>query len=320
MGTVRKIGDDYYIEFDARGLTYQRNGGKDRKAATRLLKEIEDKIQKGEMSTVVHDVQASDFFKDFLKLVKNSDDSRTVARYESVVGHFQEFIQTAISPTCRLSQITPSVIEEYRATLLKSTDTTGRALKPKVINFTFYLLRDILDTAINFGHINDNPTFHTRLIEIKGALLPQTLSADDVRELMNVSSGNNKNQIKLILKTGLAYEELNRLKWTNVDLENNCLRIELLPDATRRGRTIPMDAEVAAIFRCLHDQKKEHQEYVFGKEGSNAIDINGKSIHYVLRNTFARDVLEKGVSLIGLHKLLGFRDVARVMRYAGLNQ
>lgn len=320
MGTVRKIGNDYYIEFKARGLTYQRNGGKDRKAAARLLKEIEGKIQKGETSTAVHDVKISDFFKDFLKLINNDDHPRTVARYESVIGHFQEFIQMAVSPSCRLSQITPSVIEEYRATLLKSTDKLGRVLKPKVINFTFYLLKNILDTAINFGHINDNPVLHTRLIEIKGALLPQTLSDGDVQELMNAPLKNNKNHIKLLLKTGMAPEELSCLKWTNVDLANNCLRIELLPDATHRGRTIPMDAPTAAIFRYLHDQRREHQEYVFGKEGCEAIDINGKSMHYVLRNTFARNVLKKGVSLIGLHKLLGFRDVARVTRYAGLNQ
>ena len=67
MGTVRKIGDEYYIEFDARGLTYQRNGGKDKKAATQLLKTIEDKIRKGEMSTVIVDVKAGDFFNNFLK-------------------------------------------------------------------------------------------------------------------------------------------------------------------------------------------------------------------------------------------------------------
>jgi len=320
MGTVRKIGDDYYIEFDARGLTYQRNGGKDKKAATRLLKEIEDKIKKGEMSTVVHDVKADDFFKEFLMLIKNDDDPRTVARYESVIEHFQKFIQTALSPICRLSQITPSVIEEYRVYLSKSTDKTGRALKPKVINFTFYLLKDILDTAINFGHINDNPTLHTRLIDVDGALLPQTLSADDVQELMNASSMNNKDQIKLLLKTGMTPEELMCLKWTNVDLVNYCLKIEPIPGALRRGRTVPMDADAVEIFRSIYDQKKEHPEYVFGQEGGGGIDVTSRSMCYVLRNTFARNILEKGISLIGLHKLLGFRDVARVMRYAALNQ
>jgi len=216
-----------------------------------------------------------------------------------------------------LSQITPSVIEDYRAALLKGTDQSGRTIKPKVINFTFYLLKDILDTAINFGHINDNPVLHTRLIEIKGVPLPKTLNADDVRKLMNASSGNIKDQIMLFLKTGITHKELTCLKWTNVDLANNCLKIDLLPGATHRGRTIPMNAQVMEIFRRLHDQRKERQKYVFDEGEGKAIDINSKSMHYLLRNTFARDVLEKGVSLVGLRKLLGFRDIARVMRYAG---
>lgn len=318
MGTIRKIEDDYYIEFEARGLKYQRNGGKDKDAALQLLHEVEDKIQKGEMSIVVHDVQARDFFKDCLVLIKNDNDQRTTARYESVVKHFQEFIRVALSPTCKLSQVTPSVIEGYRTHLLKSTDNKGRALKPKTINFTLHLLRDIFDYGINFGHINDNPTLHVRFMKAPDTKPPQILNADNIRELLNNSSNNVKVRIQLLLKTGISIEELAGLKWANVDLINNCLKIEPSPGTTLRGRSVPMDSKVVTIVRKLHDQKKEHQEYIFSNEAGEMSSINSKFNFSVLRNTFAKRMLEKGISLVVLSKLLGFKDIARVMRYAGL--
>ena len=42
MGTIKKIGDNYFIEFVARGLKYQRNGGTDKKEA---LKQVENSIE-----------------------------------------------------------------------------------------------------------------------------------------------------------------------------------------------------------------------------------------------------------------------------------
>lgn len=308
MGTIRKIGNDYYIEFTARGLKYQRNGGTDKDSAQCLLDEIEDKIRKGEMSIAVHDVEVGRFFESFLDLIKNDSDERTYARYGSAVGHFQEFIRTALPPACQLSQMTPSVIEKYRATLVRG------AVKPAVINFTIYLLRDLFDHAINFGHINDNPTLHTQLIPIPDRKDPRVLSSDDVQKLLDDSPDDARDMIEILLRTGITIEEFNGLKWANADFKNNCLKVELLPDALRRDRQIPMDSKVLSIIRRLRDQKRAQQERIFcAGEG----DVISGSVQCALRNTFADNVLKKGVSLISLYKLLGFRDIARVMRYEG---
>ena len=329
MGTILKIGEDYFIEFTARGLKYRRNGGKDKVSAARLLKEIEAKIQKGEMSIIASDVEVVTFFKDFLVRIKSEEDPRTFARYRSVIKHFQEFIRTAHSCDCKLSEITPSVIEGYRVVLLENA---GDA-KPEDLNLTLYLLRDIFDSAINFGHINDNPTHHTRLIAMPDQKIPQTLSDTDVQRLVNGLSGATLNIVNLILRTGMDAYELSRLKWTNIDLGDNCFKIESMPDSLRRGRQMPMDHEVLMIIRQLQSQRSVHQDYVFmDKSGQKfkeseisdhcikaaaKIGINRSSVQHVFRNTFARTVLKKGVSLIGLHKLLGLKDIARVMKYAG---
>ena len=44
MGTVRKIGNEYYIEFYARGLLYQQKAGQQKEVAEQMLKEVEEKM------------------------------------------------------------------------------------------------------------------------------------------------------------------------------------------------------------------------------------------------------------------------------------
>lgn len=329
MGAVLKIGEDYYIEFTARGLKYQRNGGKDKASAVRLLEEIEAKIQKGEMSIVVIDVKVDNFFKELLVRIKNEEDPKTFSRYQAAIKYFQEFIHTSHSSDCKLSEITPSVMESYRIVLLENAGDR----KSADLNLTLYLLRDVFDRAINYGHINDNPTYHTRLIVKPDQKIPQTLSDDDVAGLYSGLSSSAKNIVDVILRTGLEAHELSCLKWTNVDLEDNCFKIVSTPDSLCRERQIPMDREVMAIICRLRDQKNAHKEYVFNddagqklgeseiseyctKAGAN-IGIDHSMVRSVFRNTFARSVLNKGVSLIGLHKLLGLRDIACVMQYEG---
>ena len=56
MGTIRKIGDEYFIEFFARGLKYQQKIGLDPARAEQALKEIEAQIARGEALTIVREM------------------------------------------------------------------------------------------------------------------------------------------------------------------------------------------------------------------------------------------------------------------------
>ncbi len=159
MGQVRKIEGEYYIEFYARGLLYQKKAGTDEEIAKQLLVEIESKIAQGEMSIMTRDVDIDIFFKTFLEYAFLEYPTKTYHRYRSLVAHFFEFIKIQSLELNKLSEITPRVIEDYRIYLMKI-----RKIKPRLINFTLYLLRDILDYSIKLGYLNDNPTVHIRFI------------------------------------------------------------------------------------------------------------------------------------------------------------
>ena len=55
MGSIQKVGDDYFIEFYARGLKYQQKIGSDKQAAQKALDTIESQIAKGVDQTVPPD-------------------------------------------------------------------------------------------------------------------------------------------------------------------------------------------------------------------------------------------------------------------------
>ena len=62
MGKIRKIKDDYYIEFYARGLLYSQMAGQDYQEAQEKLNAIELVIAEGEALTLSRHIDLVDFF------------------------------------------------------------------------------------------------------------------------------------------------------------------------------------------------------------------------------------------------------------------
>jgi site-specific recombinase XerD len=185
MGTIKKIGQEYYIEFEARGLKYQQKAGTEEGAARRLLEEVEGKIKKGEMGAITRDVDADIFFNDFLQFAKQQHTPPTLKRFKSLLAHFQEFLKTAYPQLVKLSQLTPIVLEQYKIYLSKDTRMPVRAAnREKAVNLSFFLLYEICQYAIKIGHLNDNPTLHIRLFKLPAGPRPRPVSGPPKEALM----------------------------------------------------------------------------------------------------------------------------------------
>ena len=188
MGQIKKVGNEYYIEFYARGLLYQQKAGADRAQAERLLSEIETKIDRGEAATIVRDVDADIFFETFLEYAAKEHTPKTLEHYQSLVDNFIQFLSQEIH---KLSSITPRVIEEYRFYLLEQKPR----VKSEMINFYLFLLEDIFDYSIKLGYLNDNPTFHVRFLSQKY----DTISTD------------KEKAVKDFIQKGVSFSKLYRL-------------------------------------------------------------------------------------------------------------
>src|SRR3989338_629599 len=120
MGTIRKIGSDYFIEFDTRGLKYQQKIGPDKKLAEKTLIDIEAKITRGETALIVRDCDLDIFFEDFIKHAQENYTPKTARRFKSLIGHYASFMKREVPSVARLSQVTPNTVDQYKACLVKS--------------------------------------------------------------------------------------------------------------------------------------------------------------------------------------------------------
>ncbi len=317
MGDIRKINDEYYIEFHARGLLYQQKAGKDIAAARALLAETESKIRQGEMGTIVRDVDLDIFFQTFLESARQDYAPRSSRRFGAAVEHFHGFLKTEFPEAGQLSGVTPAVLDSYRAFLTKPSPS---APQPGLVNFTLLLLRVALDHGLKLGYINDNPTLHVRFCKVPQRRGPVTLTDDDLEKLSAGCFARNKDLFVFLAGTGARVAEALALRWQNVDFQKRSLKIA--------QREVPTDMDVFALLeRRAAGGSSDPDGFVFaGSPGTSELEddlarsakrskLAGNIRLVTFRHSFVRRLLEGGVAPVRVCRLMGFEDIARIMYY-----
>lgn len=177
MGQIHKVGDVYYIEFQARGLTYSQVAGNRRQDAERLLEKIESQIADGESLTTVRQIDLDVFICHAEAYLDAHFSPLSKGRFLKLWQHWRVFLSKEYPHVRQLSELTPAMVESYKVFLSAS-------LPPKHVNFSLLLLREILEYGIRTGFINDNPSLHTSLLQTKNVRRPETLRARTARDLL----------------------------------------------------------------------------------------------------------------------------------------
>lgn len=180
MGHIKKIEGIYYIEFYARGLLYAQAAGNDKTLAQRMLQEIEGKIASGEALTVERNIPLMIFFQQFLEFAKAEYSPVSVNRFAALITHLKDFLTSTHPNLTYLSQLSPVVIEQYKALWIERTSTTK-------INLSILLLREIMEYGIKAGFINDNPTLHVCLLPGKERAYKKTFRYELAMDLLRRS-------------------------------------------------------------------------------------------------------------------------------------
>jgi site-specific recombinase XerD len=210
-----------------------------------------------------------------------------------------------------------------------------RAARIVHIRIYFYWLNEqgILDTAFNRLI---RPTDIPKLPEY----LPRPLPPDTDRELMARLENSNcmyQQGLLLMRRTGIRVGEL-------ISLEQNCIRVDPNGNAFLKvplgkldnERLVPLDDKALRILKKLQEQdpsdgkiylleqntKKRKTHYgLYAKAlklAANELETDGKITTHRLRHTFATTLLNGGMSLVGLMKLMGHRSYRMTLRYAAV--
>ncbi len=307
MGKIKKINDEFYIEFEARGLTYQQKAGKDEQKAQMMLNEVEEKIRRGEMGAIERQVDLDIFFQDFFEAVESEHTVLTVRRFRDLLKNFQIFLHQYQPRAKKVSQMTPRVMEDYKSFLLRDKGKPGFFIKG--VNFIFFLISEVWNFAIKRGALNDNPTIHVRLNQPGRGVAPRFLTTRDLEGLLAKSGENQRLLVKLLTETGLRFEELKFLQGDQFNQETSKLVIDGRITADLYShREIPISREL--LVECKPIERIKKAAVALKKEmGRQGMPQS------IFRNTFGRNLIYKGVTISRLYRYLGLSDIAKIVYY-----
>lgn len=194
----------------------------------------------------------------------------------------------------RLSDVTYSVIREYRSKRLRTPVTLRRKLrvlltdeerkllgtkkkygtketfeqrprKVASVNRELTTLRHMLSIAESEGWIPKNPFRNGKgLIEVSAEDMRQRiLSREEEIRLLEVCDCERRSRLRSIiiclLDTGMRFKELTTLKWDGVDLDRNVINIKAFNTKTAKPKTVAISARLRLELLRLRDEFEDER-------------------------------------------------------------
>ncbi|MFB0564625.1 MAG: tyrosine-type recombinase/integrase [Candidatus Aminicenantaceae bacterium] len=175
-----------------------------------------------------------------------------------------------------IAKITPLLLEWFIAKRLDD------GVKKSTINRNLACLRKMLNKAIDWDYLRENPVKKVKLFSEKEYIKERVLTAEEEEKLLNACSEHIKPVIIIALHSGLRFGELISLQWKNISFENIQIKVE--KTISGKTRYVPINKTLLKILKSLHN-KNDNNEFVFPfKSIKTAFKIMKKSIINMTRS------------------------------------
>lgn len=163
--------------------------------------------------------------------------------------------------------------------------------------------------------------------------LPQVLSVEEVESIIN-SAGNIKHKVILLTlyATGVRLGELCKLKISAIDSKR--MLIKVVQGKGKKDRNTILSEKLLGMLR-LYYKKYRPEEYLFNghhqgkpisertvqhifRKSAERANIKREASVHTLRHSFATHLLEKGVDIFTISKLLGHTNIKTTTVYLHL--
>lgn len=237
-------------------------------------------------------------------------------KYESLISSLTSFFESY-----RVSEITPSLISQYKA---------QRRHVKVALNRELSLLKSAFNIALReWQWVKENPVGRVKL-EKENPGRVRYLSNEEFDKLLNECPDWLKPIVMVAGHTGLRKENILSLTWPQVDLFRRLITIDHTKNNERLS--IPLNETLMGLFKQLSRIRHINSPYVFSKPDGNRYRFIHNEFRKVvkdagitdfkfhdLRHCFASALVQKGVELYQVQKLLGHRSNAMTQRYAHLS-
>jgi len=309
----------YYILFEKDGKRKWKSTRATLKTdALKALTEFKDLLASRQV-----EVTLSKFIDTFLPFARVNYSKCTVDFYEQALNRLRSMVGDR-----SLSCLTMQHLDQYKVKRLsekKSAATVNRDLQA---------LRAAMNTATSWKLIKANPFSKMRQVQIPDTQ-PTYFTKSDFQTLMKgIADQWLKELIIFAALTGMRRGEITNLRWEDVDLKQRLIVIQSNPTfKTKHGkrRILPMND---IVFNLLAAKAgRATYEYVFHIGGRKIYDdhackklkkyirqagLNNRLHFHSLRHTFASWLVQDGVSLYEVQKLLGHSNIAVTQVYSHL--
>ena len=265
---------------------------------------------------------------DYLKYEKKLSEN-TINSYKNDLDCFKDFFKKD------LTKINLDDMHKYLDHLNKENK------KATTVAHNITVINSFYSFLINENIIATNPC--TNIISPKLAKkLPNYLTEEEVDKLLNIPlktayDYRNKAMLELLYATGIRVSELINLKFVNLELQDDFIRVM---GKGSKERIIPMSniskkylIEYIEIYRKTLLKSKD-SEYLFINNQGNVIsrvgffkiikklclenNISKNVSPNILRHSFATHLLAHGADLRVIQELLGHSDISTTQIYAHL--
>ncbi len=227
--------------------------------------------------------------------------AQTIKSYSYNVGRFLDFVEKS---RLNLSK------ESVRLYLL-SLNLGVNSMRLQYASLSFFF-REVLEKGFSFEEVP---------IKKKEKILPSVLSKEQIKQMIkNCDNLKHKLVIEFLYSSGLRLQELLDLKRRYIDFEKNIIYVK--KGKGKRDRITLISDSIKLDLLKYYSNENFKTEYVFeGRNGKytkksvqKILETSGKKIGirvhpHMLRHSFATHLLDNGIDIRYIQKLLGHSDI-----------
>lgn len=318
MGLVKR-GDVWWMSFTYQGRQVRKSTGtSDKRLADAVLSKVKVQIVEGRFFETCE--EKSRTFGELMSRFETEHVPKKASQrsYKGYVKRLRDFFGDRV-----LAEITPKVIVAYKNVRL----TAGKA--PATVNRELAIMKKAFNLAVReWEWCRDNPVLRVSM-ERERNQRDRWLTEEEEDRLLQACGPWLRDLVLVALHTGMRMGEILDLAWRGVDFQRRTITVFRSKNGERR--TIPVNHTVLTVLkekakvRCLQTDRVFPSKTFTPLEGSHLrrsfrLALGKARIEdchfHDLRHTFATRLVQAGVDLYKVQRLLGHKSPTMTQRYA----
>lgn len=240
-------GDVYYAAFRSGGRLVRKRLSRNFQTAKRLLNELLSRRDRNAFGILDNDHPWDDLCQRFLDWSQQS--RRSCKNHRRDLKKFSEFCEIRSA-----SQVTQAHVLAFRRWRL------DQGVRPLTVNAQVSTIRSVLEKGVRWGLLRDNALKDLERLEVgTPGKVRRSLSIEELEAIFAESPEYLRPVWRMFITTGIRRNELQSLRFNDIDFERRCIVIRVENAKGRKSREIPLHESMVDQLAALRDAAPERK-------------------------------------------------------------